>query len=567
MSDVFSAIIGINPRVEPKLRKELQLTYEIFFKSGSGAGILHLTTLLEGKDGILDGILKTKDPLRLREDYNDYPNYSEEAFCGQISNLRGRLQRLNDKNGLKQIPVLFEIKDTRNKIAHQTPYLSREEFDRTMNGFLDFCRWYYENEHLPPIDPFSDPLWQKKSFEPYNLIDRRYLILRKLGGERRSQVYKVQDTKRNDKVLAVKYIGGGQAEILAQNEIRYRPQTGECIYIGGQYSSYPIGEGQYLIELEYVEGTSLAEWVRLQRENVDFPYYLMCLARQVLQGLLYLQEEKKLVHGNINAESIMVTPETDARILDFQYAGRLGNPVLNQTNLTAEDASRGLQFDQDTYSLGRCLFQCLYDEVLNPGDDFRQIELPSYLRKSVSSEMEYFIRKAVQSNPAKRFSTARIMLDEWEVAFSTLNLGPLVKSNRKDPLRNIGLVTCTRQKKQGVWPARELYKSDAFVKHLNFAEKTYNKTFIISGRYGLVDLDQQLPWYDRDLRQLTESEQEAWASFIVACLRQYMREEQMEEKRVIIHTHADELYRRLIGVALDKLGIMHRDVDYNMLPE
>ena len=66
---------------------------------------------------------------------------------------------------------------------------------------------------------------------------------------------------------------------------------------------------------------------------------------------------------------------------------------------------------------------------------------------------------------------------------------------------------------------------------------------------------------------MTESEQEAWASFIVACLRQYMREEQMEEKRVIIHTHADELYRRLIGVALDKLGIMHRDVDYNMLPE
>lgn len=52
MSQVFSVIHAINPSVEAKLRQELQLTYEIFHKSGSGSGILHLTTLLEGKDGM-----------------------------------------------------------------------------------------------------------------------------------------------------------------------------------------------------------------------------------------------------------------------------------------------------------------------------------------------------------------------------------------------------------------------------------------------------------------------------------------------------------------------------------
>lgn len=90
MPDVFSAIHGINPRFEPKLRQALQLAYEIFFKSGSGAGILHLTTLLDGENGILDGIQNALAPGRLRVDFNQNPNYNEENFCAQIRNLERR---------------------------------------------------------------------------------------------------------------------------------------------------------------------------------------------------------------------------------------------------------------------------------------------------------------------------------------------------------------------------------------------------------------------------------------------------------------------------------------------
>ena len=126
----------------------------------------------------------------------------------------------------------------------------------------------------------------------------------------------------------------------------------------------------------------------------------------------------------------------------------------------------------------------------------------------------------------------------------------------------IGLISCTKQKQDGSWPAEELYISPGFSEHLSYAKKHYDHVFVVSARYGFVDLTQILPKYDRALVLLDDDEQEAWAVFIVACLRQYLKEQGEDEKSVQVFVHADELYCRRLHDALTRVKIPCHEVDF-----
>ncbi len=76
-----------------------------------------------------------------------------------------------------------------------------------------------------------------------------------------------------------------------------------------------------------------------------------------------------------------------------------------------------------------------------------------------------------------------------------------------------------------------------------------------------MDLTQLLSPYDRRLDDYTETEKEAWARFIVACLRV-----DGVDANSTVFVHANELYAKYLCWALQENGIRCKSFDFHERP-
>ena len=124
------------------------------------------------------------------------------------------------------------------------------------------------------------------------------------------------------------------------------------------------GDRSYIV-MEYVEGETLAEVIA--RGPLDLRTALR-VGQQVAEGL-HAAHQRGIVHRDLKAENIMVTPSGQAKILDFGLAKRL-DPSGAQAGLTAEgvvmgtchamspEQAEGLPVDHrsDLFALGTLLY-------------------------------------------------------------------------------------------------------------------------------------------------------------------------------------------------------------------
>jgi|SRR5581483_6795332 len=78
----------------------------------------------------------------------------------------------------------------------------------------------------------------------------------------------------------------------------------------------------------------------------------------------------------------------------------------------------------------------------------------------------------------------------------------------------VGLIACTKKKlaASGEVPARTLYSASAlFRAALAYCERAYDQVFVLSARYGLVELDQPLRTYDESLATAPALVRRVWA--------------------------------------------------------
>lgn len=80
----------------------------------------------------------------------------------------------------------------------------------------------------------------------------------------------------------------------------------------------------------------------------------------------------------------------------------------------------------------------------------------------------------------------------------------------------IGLVACSSRKLDRRAPARELYSSPLFRKSLAYAEQRCERVYVLSAKFGLVELDQRIGKYDHRLGCKTE--RAAWARRVAGAL-------------------------------------------------
>ena len=143
-------------------------------------------------------------------------------------------------------------------------------------------------------------------------------------------------------------------------------------------NSFETFENCHAIDMEYVEGTSLA---RLMGSEVITPQLALCIARDVLDGLS-LCHELGVVHRDIKPSNILITEDGRAKLADFglatAYATHLESSISKVTSSTffmgtpryappeAWEESKPRP-DWDLYSFGLVLYECMSGKPVYTG--------------------------------------------------------------------------------------------------------------------------------------------------------------------------------------------------------
>lgn len=89
-------------------------------------------------------------------------------------------------------------------------------------------------------------------------------------------------------------------------------------------------------------------------------------------------------------------------------------------------------------------------------------------------------------------------------------------------MKRIVLISCVKTKLNHPAKAEDLYISDLFVKNLAYAKKLKpDHIFILSAKYGLIQLNDRIAPYEKTLNQMPVHERQTWASGVISELRKY----------------------------------------------
>jgi hypothetical protein len=85
----------------------------------------------------------------------------------------------------------------------------------------------------------------------------------------------------------------------------------------------------------------------------------------------------------------------------------------------------------------------------------------------------------------------------------------------------VALISCVRKTLSHKARARDLYISPLFRLNLLYAQQLApSKIFILSAKYGLLRLDEEIEPYDVTLNTMSAKERKIWASKVLAQLRE-----------------------------------------------
>jgi serine/threonine protein kinase len=308
---------------------------------------------------------------------------------------------------------------------------------------------------LPPEPPVA--AWAEGSrIGPYRLV-------RHLGEGGMAEVWMAQrDDGAFQRTVAIKLLfrnaGSTQRDSFAQRFARERDILASLDHphIAGLHDAGVTPAGQPWLALEYIEGQTLTHWCDTQRLSVEARVRLF---RQVLLAVQHAHANL-VIHRDLKPGNILVTTQGEVRLLDFGIAklmeadgGALAETELTRLagrpmtpNYAAPEQLLGqpLTTACDVYALGVVLYELLcgerpYELKLASAAQLEQSILeveprgPSRralteaaveargttsvaLRKTLSSDLDAIVLRALAKLPAKRYGSAealRVDLDRW----------------------------------------------------------------------------------------------------------------------------------------------------------
>lgn len=182
---------------------------------------------------------------------------------------------------------------------------------------------------------------------------------------------------------------------------------------------------RYLV-MEYVPGQDLEDYIR---ESGPMSISRACSLGYQIASALAETNKFNLVHRDIKPSNIMITPEDQAKLLDFglsrHFATRLTSPgtVLGTIDFMSPEQARDsstVDVRADLFSLGGVLFWCLTGQLPFPpiGSPIetlarRMNQAPPSLKGHLvdcPDELDLVIRRMMATDPANRFATPQAVM-------------------------------------------------------------------------------------------------------------------------------------------------------------
>ena len=254
-----------------------------------------------------------------------------------------------------------------------------------------------------------------------------YKILKKLGSGGMGTVYKAQDTKL-ERYVALKFLPPhlSQAEDEKKRFV-HEAKAASALDHPNICNIFEIDEtedGQMFIAMACYEGESLKD--KIERgplsieEAIDFTI-------QIAQGLKKAHS-KEIVHRDIKPANVLITEDSQVKIVDFGLAKLVGKTMLTKEGTTlgtvaymSPEQTQGTNVDHrtDIWALGVILYEMLTGERPFKGD-YEQAVIYSIMNEEpkpvtkvnsdVPSDLEQIINNALKKDPVSRYSSAAAML-------------------------------------------------------------------------------------------------------------------------------------------------------------
>ncbi|XP_050223759.1 mitogen-activated protein kinase kinase 3 isoform X2 [Mercurialis annua] len=215
---------------------------------------------------------------------------------------------------------------------------------------------------------------------------------------------------------------------------------------------YTPDSGQISIALEYMDGGSLADILRV-RKKIPEPI-LSFMFQKLLHGLSYLHGVRYLVHRDIKPANMLINLKGEPKITDFGISAGLENSVAmcatfvgTVTYMSPERIrNESYSYPADIWSLGLALFECGTGEfpyTANEGPVNLMLQIledpsPSPSKHNFSPEFCSFVDACLQKDPDARPTADQLLLHPFilKYAESGVDLAAFVR-NVFDPTQKL----------------------------------------------------------------------------------------------------------------------------------
>jgi len=276
-----------------------------------------------------------------------------------------------------------------------------------------------------PASPFLQPgPFGTGGLLPLAVLADRYVVLEKTAQGGMGAVYRAQDKRLQNKIVAVKEMSESAIEpeerqwvlesFQREAQLLARLEHPNLVHVTDRFQE---GERHYMV-MEFIEGQTMEKMLERRSEPFSEEQVLIW-AEQLCDVLFYLHSQSpRIIYRDVKPANVIVVENTDAvKLIDFGIArffkpGKRRDTVEFGTEGYASPEQYGKsQTDErsDIYSLGAMLHHLL--TLRAPNTEPFSFPPVRRLNPKVSPRVEGAIARAVESNRHRRHQSIQKM---WE---------------------------------------------------------------------------------------------------------------------------------------------------------